>query len=378
MVQGFEKDLEEMTQEIPDLQSAMVSYIEARFKLIEMKKHRGFWPVRGQKGGKKFGGKGRKGSGGKGGLLARIARTDCHICHKRGHWKAECPENPANKDSANVAQHFGSYDAHMEAHVTEEIDSSSSAHIIVEPLVPPGLSTLSEFKEDLSNKFSGKNRSWSIHQCPFVSHKWPSFPSSVFHTGNKGGNSHQNKIEDALWTNSQIKDNIGHQMKQFWGQRFAARKMPTTPVHLTASTPMKNASAVCFSSDGPKDHRHQAILDTGASRSVIGQDIVPSMLKELPQHVRDSIKECPSRVGFRFRNNQIEYSFKQLQIPIQMTGKRIWLLIEVVPKVRAIPFLLSIQTMKYLGAVIDLEKQTCYLKTLQRSLEMHESKNGFS
>ena len=81
----------------------------------------------------------------------------------------------------------------------------------------------------------------------------------------------------------------------------------------------------------------------------------PSMLKELPQHVRDSIKECPSRVGFRFGNNQIEYSFKQLQIPIQTSGKRIWLLIEVVPK--ATPFLLSIQTMKYLGAVIDLEKQ---------------------
>ena len=163
-------------------------------------------------------------------------------------------------------------------------------------------------------------------------------------------------------------------MKQFWNNRFAARRTPCTSMPLTSSTPMKNAFAVCFNSDGSRDSRHQAILDTGASRSVIGQDIVPSMLKELPQHVRDSIKECPSRVGFRFGNNQIEYSFKQLQIPIQASGKRIWLLIEVVPK--ATPFLLSIQTMKYLGAVIDLEKQTCYLKTLQRSLEMHESKNG--
>ena len=68
-----------MRQEIPDLQTAMVSYIEARSKLIEKRKHRGFWPVKGQKGGKKFGGEGRKGPSGKGGLLARIAETDCHI-----------------------------------------------------------------------------------------------------------------------------------------------------------------------------------------------------------------------------------------------------------------------------------------------------------
>ena len=362
VVQGFEKDLEEM-----------VSYIEARSKLIEKRKHSGFWPVKGQghKGGKKFGGKWRKGSGGKGGLLARIARTDCHICHKRGHCKAECPENPANKDSANVVQHFGSFDAHMEAHVTEEIGSSSSAHIIVEQLAPPGLSGFSKFEEEDPEQ--------NIRQCPFVSHHHPISAPSVIHTGNKTrGDNHQGKkedsLEDVLWTDSQVKDNIGHRMKQFWSHRFAARRMPHPSMNLTTSNPTKNAFAVCFSSDGSKDHRHQAILDTGASRSVIGQDIVPSMLKELPQHVRDSIKECPSRVGFRFGNNQIEYSFKQLQIPIQSTGKRIWLLIEVVPK--ATPFLLSIQTMKYLGAVIDLEKQTCYLKTLQRSLEMHESKNG--
>ena len=380
VVQGFEKDLEEMMQEIPDLQTAMVSYIEARSKLIEKRKHRGFWPVRGQKGGKKFGGKGRKGPSGKGGLLARIAKTDCHICGKRGHWKAECPENPANKESANVVQHIGSYDAHMEVNTTEqnEFGSSSSAHIIVESFEPPGLSEFSDFQEDLGNEPNETNRSVCIHHCQSVDHDCLCFSSSVIHTGYRHDNSHRNRtedqFEDALWTNSQVKDNISHQMKQFWRHRFAARSTPHTSMHLTASNPMKNAFVDCFSSDGPKDHRHQAILDTGASRSVIGQDIVPSMLKELPQHVRDSIKECPSRVGFRFGNNQIEYSFKQLQIPIQTSGKRIWLLIEVVPK--ATPFLLSIQTMKYLGAVIDLEKQTCYLKTLQRSLEMHESKNG--
>ena len=43
-----------------------------------------------------------------------------------------------------------------------------------------------------------------------------------------------------------------------------------------------------------------AILDAGASRSVIGQDHVPAMLQKLPASVRDQVVEKPSRVGFWF------------------------------------------------------------------------------
>ena len=138
-----------------------------------------------------------------------------------------------------------------------------------------------------------------------------------------------------------------------------------------------NEISECLSSTVNHDRANShglAIVDTGASRSVIGIDHVPDMLKGLPPKVQKSVRECPSKVGFRFGNNQIEYSFKQIQIPIETASKRIWLLIEVVPK--ATPFLLSIQTMKFLGAVIDLGKQQCYLKNLGRSLSLQESKNG--
>ena len=58
-----------------------------------------------------------------------------------------------------------------------------------------------------------------------------------------------------------------------------------------------------------------------------------------------------------------------------MYGKhRIWLLIEVVPK--GTPFLLSIKTMKSLGATLDLASNTCFLKTLNRSLPLRENANG--
>ena len=117
-----------------------------------------------------------------------------------------------------------------------------------------------------------------------------------------------------------------------------------------------------------------AIIDTGASRSVIGNDLVPAVLEKLPSNIRGMVREQPSKVGFRFGNNQVSYSFKQLQIPLIHGKHRIWLLIEVVPK--ATPFLLSIKAMKSLGANIDLSQNTCFLKNLQRSLPLRENSNG--
>ena len=75
VIQGFERDLEEMFQEVPDLHTAMTSYVEARSKLVEKRKHRGFWPIRGNqsKGGKSFGKGFRKGQSGKSNLLNRIS-----------------------------------------------------------------------------------------------------------------------------------------------------------------------------------------------------------------------------------------------------------------------------------------------------------------
>ena len=117
-----------------------------------------------------------------------------------------------------------------------------------------------------------------------------------------------------------------------------------------------------------------AIVDTGASRSVIGSENLPVLLAKLPDNIRARVREKPSRIGFRFGNNQIEHSFKQIHIPLENDMLRIWLIVEVVPK--ATPFLLSIQAMKNLGAILDLSTGTCFLKTLQRSVPLTESKTG--
>ena len=103
-VQQFEQDLEEMMQGIPDLQSALVSYQEARARINDRKRSRGFWPSKSR--GKGFSKGFRKGGskhGGKEELLARISRTHCKICGALGHWKAECPQRKDQpREAANV------------------------------------------------------------------------------------------------------------------------------------------------------------------------------------------------------------------------------------------------------------------------------------
>ena len=105
-IQTFEQDLEDLFQSTPDLQSALVTYQEARQKLTERRKFRGFWPSSRFPGGKGKG-KGKKGSSkssfqsGKSSLLERISKTHCKLCGEKGHWRAECPNK--TRESVNVA-----------------------------------------------------------------------------------------------------------------------------------------------------------------------------------------------------------------------------------------------------------------------------------
>ena len=101
-IQGFEEELEMYFQETPEMHEALTSYVEARQRLLQKKKSRGFWPVGsgstskgGGKGGK-FGGGGKgkhKGRWGRDQLLLRICRSSCRLCGKQSVPSA--PERPA-------------------------------------------------------------------------------------------------------------------------------------------------------------------------------------------------------------------------------------------------------------------------------------------
>ena len=342
-IQAFEKDLEELMQEVPDLHTALVSYHEARAKINERKRNRGFWPA-GQKGsGKGFksgfqygGSKGfRKGSSkGKDELLQRISRTHCKKCGELGHWKAECPNKA--KDSVNI--------------VTQEaLDETDQ--VMFETL------SLSEVMEVRLNKRHETNMHESIH-------------SSLEHAF-VGIHLQNNSLDPT--------GKIKIKMQQFFANR-------STSVHFARQSKQSIPSPIlkdpihtfpsCTSNVGKEafDTQGYAIVDTGASRSVIGSENLPQMMRLLDPVTRARSKEKASRIGFRFGNNQIEYSFKQVWIPIRSGNQQIWLIIEVVPK--RTPFLLSIQTMRKLGAVLDLQKGTCFMHTLGKAVSLRQGNTG--
>ena len=96
LIQYFEAAAMEVVQSDEELAAAFTAYTEARRRLNEKVRSRGFWPT-GQKGKGKGSYKGVKGKFSKShpssrkSLQQRILESRCRLCGKVGHWKAECP-----------------------------------------------------------------------------------------------------------------------------------------------------------------------------------------------------------------------------------------------------------------------------------------------
>ena len=345
-VQGFERELTDLFQEIPDLHSALVSYQEARGRIVERKRNRGFWPLKGGSTGKGkgFGNKGfRKGqSKGKDELLARIARTHCKRCGELGHWKAECPLKMTKESQANVAS---------ASHEAEENDLFEQVLI-----------------EEINSEFEVGSETGNNDQTAFCQAK-------QFEIG-ETKSQNQSLFEPEAQAN--FSEAVLERAKIFFSKRYQnssapIRKSQKQPLDHPTAVPEHGLTSKAGQSEGFKTNG-VAIIDTGASRSVIGEENLQTFLDLLPESVRSRVKERASRVAFRFGNNQVEHSYKQIHVPIEQDKVRIWLIVEVVPK--ATPFLLSIQTMKRLGMILDLQKGSCFLKVLNKSVTLHEGKTG--
>ena len=318
VIQGFEKDLEDLLQGVPDFHNAYVSYQEARYKLTEKKKHRGFWPNK-EKGKSSWKGGKKGGSKGKDELLSRIARTHCKLCGEKGHWKAECP----NRDRAS------SENVNM---VMDEVFYLEDATFSMDDAVMPA----KDKNDQVIFETSSMTEAWQTEEGEI-------FETCNFVLGDVGGKAFFQRTLQLKESKRQFRSTSKNDRKP-----VRSKQVPSQPLPTLKTEPLDQVNLSGANKRADEKSRCFAILDTGASRSVMGQHLLPALLKSLPPSVSSQIRRKPSKIGFRFGNNHVAYSHEQIHVPLKSGKKKIWLVIEVVSQ--RTPFLMSIHAMKCLGA----------------------------
>ena len=394
LVNSFEGEFEEFLQETPEMHEALISYIDARARLQEKKKSRGFWPVSTGSSSKGRGRFSRDSKGkGKGGrrkeqLLARIARSHCRKCGALGHWKAECPQNnssskdPNSSASANVVS--------VDALTTCVAEGSEDDVVYVE-----------DGDEDTLSDKPEPDPQVGVSCCRF--HRLPTDKSFIYHNDNKNNEESVHVAvafvtQDRIWT-SQNQHFLSQRMRRF------VREHVRPP-----SDQSRNDSKQCHQGslsrcDENKAHSRvfnfgrrkisdetekigqdvlqvgekaptSAILDTGASRCIIGEKTLSRLRSELPESLLKAIRFRESRVKFRFGNNQTLTSTYQILFPLKCPKdrKRRHLAVEVVPGLT--PFLFSKKAFQSLGGVLDTRSDSCILNEIDTHVHLTTNRTG--
>ena len=305
-VANFEQEFEDFLQDIPEMHEAMVTYMEARSKLLEKKKGRGFWPVKDKGGFKKGRGKGGKSKRGRDQLLARIARSRCRRCGQIGDWKAECPNPPSDPSaaSANVAEVFG-------VTISEDV-SDRDDEVFSEP--EPD-SRVPCFR--LRN-FSGKQRDTSFSHIPCSGNIAEAFVVQAFHSEHikQDFRNRLLRLNKKTLENPQVLTSNATKPRYDGNSTAASFPMPPSAVRRSLTEPHVEAyHALAL------ERPCHAILDTGASRCIIEENVWKRLLEHLSKDVRDQIQKKPSNVKFRFGNNQFLTSHFRVQIPLKSSFK---------------------------------------------------------
>ena len=375
-IMDFEETVIDAVQDSPELASCYHTYLEARTRLRERAKYRGFWATAtGQKGkGKK--GKGSMGKGQPGGksksLAERIASSACRRCGQVGHWKRECPLATSKGDSKGKTtggETISLAEALVAAPDADDSGENDEIYITEMPMTLPegaeiiGLKAMVSTKveyvyfgegingqhdhggprdqETTKNSFPKSTSHSSLFQrsVKALSQKNFQFKRSVHNTLNP---SFQQKLQKNL---RHCCRKYGHDLKFDTSAVTSLAEPPSSQDHFRSSCePVVNFS--CEESAG------EAVIDTGASRTVIGEDRVSGLVQYVSEKVGGQIQKVPSRVQFRFGNSGTLQSRYALCIPRQQKG---WIRIEVVPG--QTPFLVSNTILKEMGAIIDPRNQ---------------------
>ena len=364
MVLQFEDSIAEMVQADNELSAFFSSYQDARKRLSEKTRFRGFWGVSRKGDGKGFGKKGKFSKGkGKGGLERRIANSYCRICWKKGHWKNECPMKPGSS-------------------------SGSSTSSTMPSSIPTSFVTVEEVPDELMNLETID--ATSLSHCPEVF----CFTAQCGWGENKDNKSwnphHQRRYKpDSRSAKQKLLSRFGHLLhvnpksrKEPHSECRVQTRVPvseskhddeqghkieTVRVPSEQSSHPKLPHECLFASSGTV-----GVVDLGASQTVIGSQQGSELLQQLPWQVRQKVKRTSCQLVFRFGNHQTLVSRHALVLPL---GEESFRIAVVDGKT---PFLLSNTFLKGIQAVIDTHEGTLWSKKLGRFLSIEPStKNLF-
>ena len=304
-IADFEDQLLDICQDSQELSLCFSAYSEARARLRDKIKGRGFWPPsKGSRGkyGRKGGGKG-KGKFKRRTLADRIASSSCRICGEYGHWKWECPKRGSGGNQGNPPA------ASADVNYAVEIASGGNYDEVLSTVPKSG--TPLKLTELLNQ---------DSQDCPKPE-------LSLEYTDNRPGvigvneefifmaNGHNFEALDRYLTVATLEKRLQ--------SVFHSREESRTDFRQSMNS-ILSASVGC-----------PAIIDTGASKSVIGQRKTKALLESLPKWIQQKVHWGKSNTVFRFGNNGTLPSVGALFIPF---GEK-WMRLEVVGG--NTPFLLS-------------------------------------
>ena len=331
LILDYESAAADTLQEDTELASAYNAYIEARRRLSERHKNRGFWPTTSSSGSfqrkgkwKSFSskGKGKGQSFGKGprkSLQQRIMETECRLCGKRGHWKAECPER--SKPSAP----------------SSSPGTAATSVLIAESADAAGLPL--EFVE------------------------LPELP-----------------IDESCFENSfclacmDLDPHLRESLRKrgSWGKPYLVRN---DAVHLRDLTNHPKSGSCEDRSHFESEimfatHDSMGILDSGATKSVVGSDFVGEILASLRPEIRKNVKRCQCKVTFRFGNQGVLTSQHALVIPVERY------LLKIAVVMGRTPLLLSNTLVRALEGLIDTKNHVLICQKVNRRIPLHLNSKG--
>ena len=363
LVSEFETAASEVIQEDVELASAYSAYTDARKRLAEKFRHRGFFPSShgSGKGKARFGKSGSKGKlnrswgGQRKNLQNRILNSNCRLCGKRGHWKAECPNRGSETSGAGQA---GS-----------NAGSNFTGLAVTE--IPDGLPLefldLQEFgNQVLDDSFLHEGVVFHVDiESMDAKDKLRKTLKRIqnFHMHGDNAVSHHRALANQLRIRNKSRSLV----------REHSHGDVRSPDILSAVVPPKtgilpHVETAWMAHD--LSMKAEGVLDSGATKTVIGSQLIGELLKALHPEVKNKVYRSSCEVTFRFGNLNTLEARQALVVPCGPVN----LHIAIVPG--STPFLISNTLMRALKAIVNTNTQEMHSPCFQYPIKLRLSPRG--